>query len=369
MAIRFSNQISDYLVSGSYQDSRLFHVDTSDQIQVWAPQVGQGYIQEIPLREDLSLVILDYTMHKTVLMNLPRRQKASLNFEFQLAGAIPKQSSFKPHIGPASLDVWPAQQHQFRVEIVFGLSSLITYYQRIAERLSPQALTSFNKFIELSYFSLFCNRADSPQAALNQILIHTHISPPSVELITERFLAAPELLGSRLTVEQSMTAEMYRIIEQILSCPYHGRVRRTYLEHKALDLVSLKLNSLEQWRNPSYPLKLEDLDGIQQASQILARQLQTPPSIESLARQVGLNRLKLNQGFHHIYGTTPFRYLRTCRLELAFHLLFASDLAVEEIAYRVGYTNRSRFTSAFRKQFGLNPKFFQLQLDNIAYVS
>ncbi|MEM7796716.1 MAG: helix-turn-helix transcriptional regulator, partial [Cyanobacteria bacterium P01_C01_bin.118] len=270
---------------------------------------------------------------------------------------------------PVSLDIWPAQQHQLKIEIVFGPAALMSYYQRIVERLSPQALSSFNKFIELSYFGLFGNHADSPQKALSQILSRKRTSPPSVERITDRFLAASDLLGSRLMVEKSMTADMYPIIDQILGCPYSGRVRRTYLERKVLDLVTLKLNNLEHWRTPSYPLKFEDLDGIYQAGNILASQLQTPPSIESLAKQVGLNRLKLNQGFHHLYGTTPFRYLRTCRLELAFHLLFTSELAVEEIAYRVGYTNRSRFATAFRKQFGLNPKIFQLQLDNIAHVS
>ncbi|MGD1908227.1 MAG: helix-turn-helix transcriptional regulator [Leptolyngbyaceae cyanobacterium] len=267
------------------------------------------------------------------------------------------------------MDIWPAQQRQFKVEISFGPSRVMTYYQDIAERLSPQALTSFNKFIELCHYGLFGKDAASPRMALSQVLTHKHTSPPSVQRITDRFLARPGLLGSRLSIEKSMTAEMQQVIYQILSCPYSGQVRRTYLERKALDLVALKLNRLEQWRTPPYPLKLEDLDGIDQAGQILASQLQEPPSIESLARQVGLNRFKLNRGFYHTYGTTPFRYLRTCRLELAFHLLFTSELTVEEIAYQVGYTNRSRFATAFRKQFGLNPKLFQLQLDSFAHVS
>ena len=67
-----------------------------------------------------------------------------------------------------------------------------------------------------------------------------------------------------------------------------------------------------------------------------------------------------------MYGTTPFRYLRNCRLGLAQYLLIISKLAVEEIAYRVGYTNRSRFATAFRQRFGLNPKNFQLQISNVS---
>ncbi|MEM6436112.1 MAG: AraC family transcriptional regulator, partial [Cyanobacteria bacterium P01_D01_bin.115] len=123
-----------------------------------------------------------------------------------------------------------------------------------------------------------------------------------------------------------------------------------------------KLNALEQLRSLSYPLSPGDLERIYQAGKVLTRHLQSPPSIEVLSRQVGLNRLKLNRGFHHVYGTTPFRYLRNCRLQLAQILLTTSELAVKEVAYRVGYTNCSRFATAFYQKFGLNPKAFQLQI-------
>ncbi|NET52928.1 MAG: helix-turn-helix transcriptional regulator [Merismopedia sp. SIO2A8] len=157
-----------------------------------------------------------------------------------------------------------------------------------------------------------------------------------------------------------MLPEMQSVIHQILNCPYKGRIRRTYLESKALELLALQLSALTQPQSSSHPLKPEDMDGIYQAGKILATRLDNPPSVEELARQVGLNRLKLNHGFHHVYGTTPFRYLRNCRLAQARCLLIDSILSVEEIAYRVGYTSRSRFAKAFRQLFGLNPKTLQL---------
>ncbi|MGD1852434.1 MAG: helix-turn-helix transcriptional regulator [Cyanophyceae cyanobacterium] len=361
MAVQLLQRQCDYLHSGSVDYPRLCHADVSDQIQVWNSALGQGYQQTIPLRDDLSLVIYDDRSHNPLVINLPGKTKAALNFEFQLAGAT-QHSSFSPQLGPISLDIRHAQQHRFRIEVSFGPAAFMTYYQRIADRLSPQALQSFNRFIELTHYGLFGSRATSSSQALNQILNRSSISPPSIKRITKDFCSTPDLLGSRLTTEQAMTVEMIEVIHQILGCPYGGRSRRTYLEKKALDLVNLKLNRLEQWRTPAYPLRFEDLDSIHAASKILASQVQEPPSVEQLARQVGLNRLKLNQGFHHVFGTTPFRYLRTCRLELAFHLLFTSQEPVEEIAYQVGYENRSRFATAFRKEFGLNPKVFQLQM-------
>ncbi|MEO1187072.1 MAG: AraC family transcriptional regulator, partial [Cyanobacteria bacterium J06636_27] len=157
---------------------------------------------------------------------------------------------------------------------------------------------------------------------------------------------------------------MYEIIEQILSCPYQGLTRRRYLEGKALDLVGLRLDCLVQPQLNQ--LKSDDLAGIYQAEEILRTHLENPPSIELLTRWVGLNRLKLNQGFHHVYHTTPFGYLRNCRLAKARWLLMTSELSVEQVAANVGYTSRSRFATAFRRQFGLNPKTFQIQAWNRA---
>ncbi|MEL6401219.1 MAG: AraC family transcriptional regulator [Cyanobacteria bacterium J06626_4] len=363
MASRFLNQVSDHLHSGSPSDSRLFHADPSDQIQVWSPQVGQGYVQTIPLREDLSLVIVDDTMHNAVLMNTCK-QEAALEFEFQLAGATPGQSSLAPHFGMRGPNTRPAQQRRFKVEIFFGPSAFMTYYQLIAERLPPQALNLFHKSVECMHRSQFGHQAASPQAALTQILSRTVSPLPLSQSIADLLLFAPELLGSNHTVQQAMVPEMHQVIHQILSSPYSGQVRRAYLERKVLELVALKLNALEQLRSLSYPLSPGDLERIYQAGKVLTRHLQNPPSIEVLSRQVGLNRLKLNRGFHHVYGTTPFRYLRNCRLQLAQILLTTSELAVKEVAYRVGYTNCSRFATAFYQKFGLNPKAFQLQIDH-----
>lgn len=359
MAVRLLNRVSDFLHPGSFHDSRLFHADSSDQIQVWSSQVGQGYVQTIPLREDLSLVIVDDTMHNTVLMNT-HKQEASLEFEFQLAGSTPGKSSLVPHLGMSGLNIRPAQQRRFKVEIFFGPSAFMTYYQLIAERLPPQALSLFHKSVEWTYRHQSGDQATSPQAVLTQILSRTVASPSPSKLMANRPRFASELLGSDHTVQQSMVPEMHQVIHRIFACPYSGKVRRTYLEHQVLELVALKIKTLEQLRSLSYPLSSGDLECIYQAGKILTRHLQNPPSIEGLSRQVGLNRLKLNRGFHHAYGTTPFRYLRNCRLQLAQILLTNAELAVKEVAYRVGYTNCSRFATAFYQKFGLNPKTFQL---------
>lgn len=359
MAIRFFDQASDCLHSGSHQDSRLFHVDSSDQIKVWSPQVGQGYIQIIPLQEELSLVILDYAIHSTFFCNSVRRNRY-LEVEFQLAGSAAGQSTFVPCFAPQNeLKSKPAQPRQFNVEIVFSSSMFESYSRALVEQMTSQDQTILYDWADWVHFSRRGYGAKSSRSAFDQILNGT-ITSPQVFSVDDPFEKLDVWAFGRFW--RSITSEMHRVINQILSCPYSGRVRRTYLRRKALELVALKLRELNYLDAISYPLVKEDIDSVYQAGKILVRNLDNPPSIETLARQVGLNRLKLNQGFRQVYGTTPFRYLRNCRLALAVHLLSTSELAVEEVAYRVGYISRTSFTGAFRRQFGFSPKALQLQV-------
>ena len=154
----------------------------------------------------------------------------------------------------------------------------------------------------------------------------------------------------------TITPEMAAIVGQILSCPYRGQTRRQHLQQKALELVALRIESIA---TPT--LRPDDLDCIYRAAAILRSDLVRPPSIESLARQAHTNRLKLNQGFHAVYGTTPYQYLRDSRLWMAQRLLATSTLSVGKIATAVGYSSRNHFAKAFRNQTGLNPKLFQMQ--------
>lgn len=161
------------------------------------------------------------------------------------------------------------------------------------------------------------------------------------------------------------TIAMQSILQQILNCPYEGLTKRMYLEGKVLELMALQFAQLLMDEKPhgssDTRLRLNEIDRIHQAQMLLGQNLDSPPSVLELARQVGLNRRKLNEGFRHVLGTTPFGYVRDRRLEQAQQLLSDPDISVEQVAVRVGYANRGNFAAAFHKKFGINPKAFQLQ--------
>ena len=357
MAIPFFNQKSDYLHPGDPGDPRLFHADPSDQILVWSPQVGDGYQQIIPLQAGLTLAILDCSIHRTFSYR-PPRQSPFLEFEFQLEGPAAGQSTFVPHVFQRDgASVRTVHRRELKIEVLLAGPLLKSYAHTVVEHLPPQDQATLYSWASQVYRDQRGDTAKSPQAAFDYVLSGA---------VTASQISGSDDPFKDLGLYQfghfwrSQTADMRQVIHQILHCPHRGQLRQSYLAERSLALVGLMLARFSHSEAISYPLIAEDLDRIYAAGRILAGCLNDPPSVATLARLVGLNRLKLNHGFRQVYGTTPFRFLKSCRLSLAQHLLTTSDLDVEVIAHQVGYTSRSNFASAFRQWFGLNPKALQL---------
>lgn len=355
------NHWEDWLLPGSPSDSRLLHSDASDRILVCPTHLGQGYIQEILLCDDLALIILDYTLNQEVVIDAPG-ESSRLEFEFQLAGPGAGYSFFIPYFGLKEFGVKRAQKHFFKVEVVFKRSLLMTYFQAFMERFSPQTRCLAERVIRYMYTHQRGRSTSTTAGMLNQIL-QGAIAPAShltfEHILTDNLYS--ETIAFKYANRNPITSAMGQVIGQILSCPYQGATRCTYLEHKALKLVALRLEAMVQPR-----LNEANLNCIYQAASVLRTQIVHPPTVEALARQVGANRLKLNQGFHQVYGTTPFGYLRDCRLWQARQLLMTSGLSIGKVAAAVGYTSCSRFATAFRQQMGINPKAFQMQAWQLA---
>lgn len=160
-----------------------------------------------------------------------------------------------------------------------------------------------------------------------------------------------------------ITPAMAQILQQILGCPYQGSAQHLYLESKALELLALQIAGL-QADTPapkSFKLKAGDLERVQYAREIVNTRLCDPPSLSELARQVGLNECTLKQGFRHLFGTTVFGYVRDCRMQQAQTLLHFPHLTIAQVAAQVGYRNPEAFSTAFRRQYAISPKAYQLQ--------
>lgn len=151
------------------------------------------------------------------------------------------------------------------------------------------------------------------------------------------------------------------VAEQIQNCPYQGLARALSMESRCLDLLVEMMASLEHSDVGTHRrINRQEAERIHAAAEILHQFITEPPSLADLARQVGLSESKLKAGFHHVFGTTAFGYLRKQRMEKARQMLVTGEHSILDAAHIVGISNPSHFASLFKQQFGVNPKQFQL---------
>jgi AraC-like DNA-binding protein len=82
-------------------------------------------------------------------------------------------------------------------------------------------------------------------------------------------------------------------------------------------------------------------------------------TVESLAQICGQSRTAFSTYFKSAIGMTPINYIVNWRIQIARQLLEDSDLALEEIAQRAGYTDVNAFNRAFKRVIGSAPGIFR----------
>lgn len=194
-----------------------------------------------------------------------------------------------------------------------------------------------------------------------------------------RFLALripPSLLhqyfGEELGVEPICTTNNFTApttpaiqmaVHQYMRAPFHGSMRKLFLESKVTELIALSIDMLRNIHQinhqPAYSkmksLASKEVECIHAARDELLANIESPPSLLDLAHSVGINQQKLKFGFRQVFGTTTFGFLQQHRLEQARQLLEEGSLPVSEVALAVGYTHFGHFASIFRKRFGVTP--------------
>jgi AraC-like DNA-binding protein len=78
-------------------------------------------------------------------------------------------------------------------------------------------------------------------------------------------------------------------------------------------------------------------------------------SVEDLSRDMGMSRMNLHRKVKAVTGIPTGSYIRTVRLEHAMRLLNEGTYNVSEVAYLVGFSSLSYFSTCFSAQYGYPP--------------
>lgn len=131
-----------------------------------------------------------------------------------------------------------------------------------------------------------------------------------------------------------------------------GALQQLQLESATQMLVTLVAQAMSDAGSQPHPLSSREHRSAQEAYARLKASLRTPPSLTELSRSVNLSDKRLNVAFRELFGGTVFEVLRNLRLDQARTLIERGGMSIKEVAWEVGYTHVSNFTSAFTSVFG-----------------
>ena len=289
-------------------------------------EIGKGSIREFELRPGLKIEIYDFQPHENLSKTFDTGFSL-LRFSFSLSGcgnfqwtATHRREQINDFVGRSAICFYPEVHGIMRLsggqrllQIVIGISPLL-----------------LNTFLRDEFDRIPSNLRGIAEGSNGDGYYHPGTMSPSVQTS----------------------------VHELLNCPYHGSIKRMYMESKAMELITHQLAQVvfaEAGLKKCSALRPDDIERIHHAREIISRDLENPPTLFELARSVGLTHTKLNRGFREIYGATVFGYLHKIRLERAKLLLEEQRMNVTEAAFTVGYNSLPSFSTAFSKHFGLKP--------------
>ncbi len=175
----------------------------------------------------------------------------------------------------------------------------------------------------------------------------------------QRWLGATYFINQKGVQVMGIPGRVKQAVEEIVG----GRVDDDFLggwyQAKALEIAISVLNPRKEEFFCERQQRVAH-ERVEKVKGILSRNLEHPPSLPEISKEVGCSPHYLSRIFSQETGTTISRYLRDLRLDRAAGILKQGKSNVTEAAMEVGYSSLSHFSKAFAGRFGVCPCVFPL---------
>lgn len=162
--------------------------------------------------------------------------------------------------------------------------------------------------------------------------------------------------NSPLFIYTQLKQTLLPSIVSLLQSDYQAHFGKQHFYAKALELLTATVAYIESSRFNFQQINLSahDIALCQQINGFIKSHLESPLSVERIVREFGVNRNKVQQLFKAIYGQTLAHYIRYTKMQEAYtQILRLRNVA--EVGRKMGYSNLSHFSNAFKKIHGVNP--------------
>ncbi|WP_279179956.1 hybrid sensor histidine kinase/response regulator transcription factor [Bacteroides acidifaciens] len=117
--------------------------------------------------------------------------------------------------------------------------------------------------------------------------------------------------------------------------------------------------ALQEDKIRSIEVKSNDNILLERVMKIVNDNIDNPElNVEMLAEQVGLSRVQLHRKLKELTGVPTGEFIRNIRLKQAAVLLKERKVNISQVAYVVGFSSQTHFSTAFKKFYGVSPTEF-----------
>jgi len=158
---------------------------------------------------------------------------------------------------------------------------------------------------------------------------------------------------------KTISEEEDKLLKEIFETDLTEEFGRLVLHNRILFLVEKILNRFllnELPASKTKGLRRKDVEGLKEIEYILSKkELDKFPTIKELSRIALMSSSKLKNRFKEVYGMKLYEFYNYNRLLKAKRWIETGETNVKEAAHRIGFSNLSNFSKAFKKEFGLLP--------------
>jgi AraC-like DNA-binding protein len=326
--IRYTYPLKDYR-SWLKGLSRFWDTPVIEKKLSLPPHVGSGYIYASSVSQDISYVILNFTLHDDLVL----LRKKSIDYGLSLAFSQVEVADFFKVSEPndSIIDKSPKRSNIF--------------------------LSSTNYELELTY---------SRNSALKVVGIL--FSPEFVQKCLKKDILLDLMLytGQRLrnVNRVPITFEYRQLLDDIFTMDPQSPLSNLILQNRILMLTEKFLSTFlekglsgKNITGRKVREKEKDIRALKEVEEILSNgKLEKFPSIEVLSKTAMMSSTKLKTKFKTVYGMKLYEFYNRNRLEKAKEMLQSGMYSVKEVGLDIGFSNLSNFAKAFKKEFGILPK-------------
>lgn len=187
-----------------------------------------------------------------------------------------------------------------------------------------------------------------------QLLINRVVGMTDQDLSTERVLELfdPDRLARSCP---RYFAELYAYVRASLDRHATAATPLPPIDH-LVSLAELRSRLWEALEDARAAIVRGERDRVSAATEYVERHFAENIDMQTVCERVGLSYAYFSRAFKDRYGLNFHEYLTELRLRAADALLPRPELSLDEVARRIGYTNRKSFVRAYKRVHGYPPR-------------